>query len=110
MDQAESTLPPAADAPPAPAKPKHSRRVRKWQKADKGVSRAVSDLARAVSKGVDTWRRESEKSQDRRRNGAARDAMKNLGKAVSKFAKVASRVPEDLADAMDPLKTRWMKK
>ncbi len=112
MNTPDPTLPPSSspsEAIPGPAH-KHSSRVRRWQKADVGVSDVVSDMARAVTKGVRTWRRESDKSQASRRNGALRDAVKNWGKATSKFLKVASSVPADLAEVVDPLTRRWLKK
>ncbi len=102
-------------APPAPAhsggivtiekkrkrKRKYTRGTRTYQEFEMGASRAVGELAKAVSKGLSTYRRRRNKSSRKRRDGALRDMLNNTGKAVSRGLKAGSDAPYEFAKAVN---------
>jgi hypothetical protein len=53
-----------------------------------------------VEEGLGSWRSNRTKSSYKKRNGALRDAVKNSGKAVTKFQKAAAKIPRDITDAI----------
>src|SRR5689334_4274101 len=102
---------PAASSPDKPAegataatavteekkkKKKYSRGLKFPQKAEVQLTRGAHRLARAVEEGLGLWRERRDGSARKKRNGALRDAVKNYGKAVTKFHKVAAKLPEDV--------------
>jgi hypothetical protein len=109
MTETEPTLPAADVDPPKKRKKKHSKHVREWQRLDEAFADSAMDASRAVRKGVRTWRLESEKSQDKKKNGALKDAVRNWGKAYGKGVKVAADIPADFVDAWNPSLKRLKK-
>ena len=79
---------------------KYSRGLRDLQKSGRSVSKVSSRLARSVSKGMDAYRKASDKSARKKRDGAIRDFGLNMAKGVSKTLRESSRAPFDLARAM----------
>ncbi len=80
---------------------KYSRGLKDLQKSSRGVSKVSSRLARSVVKGMDAYRKASDKSARKKRDGAIRDFGLNMAKGMSKSLRASSRVPYDLARAMD---------
>lgn len=122
IKSASGTEPPAdAEHPPDTKRPEQvtvalpakSRRKRKYSKNLRGIqeferhaSRAVHRLARSVEAGVETWRKATDGSARRRRDGAARDALDNFAKATAKQLRVVSSAPQNLARAARSLRIR----
>jgi hypothetical protein len=98
-----------AQAPPQKKRKKHHKAVDEWMRIDDGLQAAVTDLNRAVEKGLKVWRRQVDKSQAKRKNGAVKDALRNWTRACTRSAETAIRAPEDFIDAWDP-KLKRLKK
>jgi hypothetical protein len=81
-------------------KRKYSRGLKEVQQDGRSLAKVSDDLARALSKGIRTYRKASDKSARKKRDGAMRDLGLNLAKGLSKSLRASSSVPEDLAQAM----------
>ncbi len=79
---------------------KYSRGLKDLQKSSRSVSKVSSRLARSVSKGMEAYRKASDKSARKKRDGAIRDFGLNMAKGASKTLRESSRTPYDLARAM----------
>jgi hypothetical protein len=82
-------------------KRRYSRGLEDIQRGGRGFARISSRVLRSVSKGMEEFRKASDKSSYKKRDGALRDLILNMGKASSKSLRVSSRVPRDLAKAMN---------
>ncbi len=80
---------------------KYSRGLRDIQRSSRGVAKVSLRLARSVIKGMDAYRKASDKSARKKRDGAIRDFGLNIAKGLGKSLRVSSRAPYDLARAMD---------
>jgi hypothetical protein len=97
-----STL--GAGAPGAEDEARVKRKKKKYskgllkigQKAEISLSKGVHRLARAVEEGLGLWRERRDGSARKKRDGAVRDALKNYGKAATRFRKVAAKMPEEI--------------
>lgn len=89
-------------APEAPKKKrKYSTRMRAGQEIERGVSRAAASLGDAVAATFDTYKKRSNASSYKKRDGAVKDALKNWTKAYSKGMKEASDAPYQLVKAVN---------
>lgn len=79
---------------------KYSRGLKELQQNGRSPAKVSDDLARSLSKGIRTYRKASDKSAGKKRDGAMRDFGVNLAKGLSKSLRASSSVPEDLAQAM----------
>jgi len=98
----------AAGTPPAPGmaavasepekpKKKYSKGFAKLaQKGEVGFTRGAHRVASAIEDGLATWRDRRKASSYKKRNGALKDAVKNGGKALTKFSKGIAKLPEDI--------------
>ena len=82
-------------------KRRYSRGLKGMQVAGRRESRVSSRMVRAVSKGMDTYRKASDKSARRKRDGAIRDFGRNAAKGLSRSLRASSGLPLDLAKALD---------
>jgi hypothetical protein len=90
---------------PKKKKKKYSRGPLKFvQKAEIPFTRSAHRLARAVEEGLGTWREKRSDSATKKRNGALRDALKNYGKAMTKFQKVAAKLPENFTKGLPKIR------
>src|SRR5258708_1943582 len=80
---------------------KYSKGLKDLQRSGRGASKVSSRLTRSVVKGMDAYRKASDKSARKKRDGAIRDFGLNIAKGASKSLKASSRLPYDLARAMD---------
>jgi hypothetical protein len=97
----------ASDAVEGPKKrkKKYGRGPLKYgQKGEVTVTKSVHRLARAVEAGLGTWRSKRNSSNDKKKNGGLRDALENAGSAVTKFQKIAAKIPEDLTKSLPKLR------
>ena len=81
-------------------KRKYSRGLKEVQQNGRSLAKVSDDLARSLAKGVRTFRKASDKSARKKRDGAMKDLGLNLAKGLSKSLRASSAVPEDLARAM----------
>ena len=77
-------------------KKKYSRGLREPQKAEQRISRAAERLAEAVADGLSEYRDRSSSSARKKRDGAIRDAVRNVGRGLSKAIETSAKAPTDL--------------
>jgi len=65
------------------------------------VMRVVQRAVKAVSKGVDAYEHERQKSAKEKTDGAIEDFFHNSAKAASASLKEASEIPVDLVESMN---------
>ena len=87
-------------------KRKYSRGLKDIQVAGRRSSKITARVMRSVSKGLDEFRKASDKSARKRRDGALLDMNRNLAKGLSRSLKASSRIPVDLADVWDTKRSR----
>jgi hypothetical protein len=91
-----------------PKKKKKKKKYRRFsrfpQEAEFSMSKGMHRLARAVEEGLFHWRKETRKSSLNRRDGAIKDALANYGKAMTKFSREASKLPEDFTKSFPKLR------
>jgi hypothetical protein len=92
----------AAEAPRPEAQRKESKELRGLLRAERATTKAASRLTRAVARGLEEYQRRSEKSANKRRDGAIHDMARNAAAAVGEVMREASEVPSDLAKAISP--------
>jgi hypothetical protein len=82
-------------------KRKYSRGLRDLQVSGRRMTKVSGTVTRAVSKGLRAYRKASDKSARKKRDGAIRDFGLNAAKGASKLLRSSSSVPYDLARAMN---------
>lgn len=87
-------------------KRRYSKGLGDLQRGLRGMNKLSARSARAMFKGVEALREASDKSAEKKRDGALRDLARNLGKATSKSLKVSSRIPEDVGKLLNTRSTR----
>ena len=122
VKQAEPSTPPqpTADAQPAATPPlplgqvlkppkkkrKYSKGLKDLQQLERTVSKTSRRVARAVAKGMTTYRKRSNKSALKKRDGALRDFAVNFADGISKTMRMLSAVPADLAKGLNTKRAR----
>lgn len=76
------------------------------QEFEAGISRAVRQAAQAVAKGTDRYEKARKKSARKKKDGAIRDFIPNMGEALSESLREASDIPAEVADALNTKSTR----
>lgn len=84
-------------------KKKYSRGLKGLQKSLFRASKGTYRLSSALSKGIQTWRRQGARSARKRRDGLFRDGFKNSAKAFGKVIRVTSKSPRDYVRALTPI-------
>jgi hypothetical protein len=74
------------------------------QKTEVRVSKGLHRVARAVEESVGVWRARRDTSSRKKRDGAVRDALKNYGKALTRFQKVSAKLPQELLGGLPKIK------
>ena len=87
-------------------KRKYSRGLRDLQSVGQRMTKVSSRVARAVSKGVSSYRKASDKSSRKKRDGALRDFNVNIAKSFSRSLRESSRIPLDIAKSFSTRGTR----
>ena len=87
-------------------KRRYSKGLGDLQRGLRGMNKISARSAKAIFKGVDALREASDKSAEKKRDGALRDLAKNLGKASSKSLRASSGIPEDLGKLLNTRSTR----
>jgi hypothetical protein len=76
-------------------KRRYSSGLKQLQQVERGAIKASGRLARAIDRGLRTYRNREDRSSRKRRDGAIRDGLKNWSRAVGRTLRVASRAPND---------------
>jgi hypothetical protein len=71
------------------------------QRLEKDVLRVSQRAAKSLSKGIDTYQEERQKSAEEKKDGAIEDFVHNSAKAMSVSIKEASEIPMDIAEAVN---------
>jgi hypothetical protein len=80
---------------------RYSRGLKDIQITGRRMSKSSSRVARAMLKGMSSYRKASKKSARKKRDGAIRDFPLNAAKGFSKTLRSSSRFPFDMARAMN---------
>jgi hypothetical protein len=89
-------------------KRKYSRGLKGVQVAGRRAGKISSRLVRAVSKGMNAYRKASDKSARKKRDGAMRDFGLNTAKGLSRTLRSSSELPLDMAKVLDTGGSRRM--
>ena len=81
-------------------KEKYSKGLKDIQRLEGNVVRITQKTTRALSKGMDVYERERERSAKEKTDGAIEDFIHNSAKAVSTSLKEASDIPLDVAESV----------
>jgi DNA topoisomerase VI subunit B len=87
-------------------KKRYSDGLEDVQEFEAGISRAIRQAARAVAKGTDRYEKARRKSARKKKDGAIRDFVPNMGEALSESLREASDIPAEVADALNTKSTR----
>jgi len=77
-------------------KRKYSRGWKDPQILERDVSKSANRLARAAADGLGRYRRERDRSARRKKNGAIKDFVRNVGRGTERALRRGSKVPSDL--------------
>lgn len=80
---------------------KYSEGLEDVQIIEGNLVRVAKRAAKAVSKGLDTYDQERQKSAQEKTDGAIEDFFNNSAKATSAYLKEASDIPIDLVESMN---------
>jgi hypothetical protein len=87
-------------------KRRYSRGLGDWQRSARGLTKISARMTGSLYKGVNEYRKASDKSSTKKRDGALRDLGINIGKAMSKSLAESSRIPRDLAKTINTRSVR----
>lgn len=77
-------------------KKRYSRGWKDPQILERDVSRSAERLAKAASDGFRRYRRRRDKSARKKKDGAIKDFVRNVGQGSERALRTASRAPSDL--------------
>jgi ABC-type phosphate transport system auxiliary subunit len=80
---------------------KYSEGLEDVQTLEGNVLRVVKRAAKVVSKGIDTYDNERQKSAKEKTDGAIEDFFQNAAKATSTSLKEASEIPLDVVESLN---------
>ncbi len=89
-----------AEAAEGESKEKYSKGLENIQRLEGNVVRISQKATKALSKGLEVYEKEREKSAQEKTDGAIEDFIHNSAKATSTYLKEASDIPLDVADAV----------
>jgi hypothetical protein len=87
-------------------KRRYSRGLGDFQRVEGRLSRVNRRIAKAMAEGASTYEKERKKSARKKKDGAIRDFVPNLGEAMSASLREASSVPVDVANAINTKSAR----
>jgi hypothetical protein len=82
-------------------KRRYSKGLGDFQRVEGRLSRINRRVAKAIAEGASTYEKERKKSAGKKKDGAIRDLVPNLGEAVSVSLREVSSVPADVAAAVN---------
>ena len=96
----------ALQPPKKKKKRKYSKGLKELQQLERTLSKASNRVARGVAQGMATYRKRSDKSAMKKRDGSLRDLAVNVAAGLGKTLRVLSSVPSDLAKGLDTKSAR----
>lgn len=81
-------------------KRRYSRDVRDLQRAARPLNRGLERLTSALADGAVKWRKDWDRSAEKKRDGALKDAPENAARAIARVVRASSWVPVDAAKAL----------
>jgi len=82
-------------------KRRYTRGMRTMQEFELGFTRSTERIGKAVSRGLSVYRRRRNKSSRNRRDGAIRDGIENVSRAVGRALRTGSDAPYQFAKAIN---------
>ena len=82
-------------------KRKYTRGLKDLQKLERGLSKAARRLSRAAAGGVSLYRRRSNKSSRKKRDGAIKDGLENWTRGLGKAVRKSGDGPYDIAKSLN---------
>ena len=77
-------------------KKRYSKGKKDVQILERGFSRSLERVADAVGDGLGRYRRRRNRSANRKKDGAIKDFVKNVGRGTEKALRTGSKAPTDL--------------
>ncbi|HXT21475.1 MAG TPA: hypothetical protein VN811_05710 [Thermoanaerobaculia bacterium] len=77
-------------------KKRYSSGLKDGQKLEEGASRAAQRVAQAVADGFGEYRRRRDRSAERKKDGAVKDFVRNLGRGAEEALRTGAKAPTDL--------------
>jgi|HubBroStandDraft_3_1064219.scaffolds.fasta_scaffold15137_3 hypothetical protein len=77
-------------------KRKTSRALREPQRQERSATRAAERVARAIADGFGEYRKRRDRSAERKRDGAIKDAVRNFGRGLEEAIRRSAKAPTDL--------------
>ena len=90
-----------SETKPEDGKEKYTEGLEDVQVMEGNMIHIAQRVAKAASKGIDTYEQERQKSAKEKTDGAIEDFFNNSAKATSALLKEASDIPLDLVDSMN---------
>jgi hypothetical protein len=90
-----------SESKPEEGEEKYSEGLEDVQVLEGDAMRVVQRVARAATKGIDTYEHERQKSAKEKTDGAIEDFFHNSAKAASATLKEASEIPVDMAESIN---------
>jgi hypothetical protein len=85
---------------------RYSKGLRDFQLAEGRLAKVTKTAALSLSKGVTEYDRQRRKSASKKRDGALRDFLPNVGLAMSEAIEEASDIPRDVAKMLNTKTSR----
>ncbi|HET9767589.1 MAG TPA: hypothetical protein VFS60_12120 [Thermoanaerobaculia bacterium] len=77
-------------------KKRYSKGTKDIQVCERGFSRSLERVADAVADGFGRYRRRRNRSANRKKDGAIKDFVRNVGRGAEKALRTGSKAPTDL--------------
>jgi hypothetical protein len=77
-------------------KKRYSKGTKDIQVCERGFSRSLERVADAVADGLGRYRRRRNRSANRKKDGAIKDFVRNVGRGAEKALRTGSKAPTDL--------------
>lgn len=79
---------------------RYSRNARDFQRAARPLNRGLERFTVALADGAARWRKDWDRSAEKKRDGALKDAPENAARAFARVVRGSSWVPVDAAKAL----------
>jgi hypothetical protein len=87
-------------------KGRYSKGLREVQELEASLSQGARRAARAAQMGTSTYEKARRRSARKKRDGAIRDFVPNMGEGLTESLREASKIPSEVADSFDTKATR----
>jgi hypothetical protein len=77
-------------------KRRYSRGRKDPQRVEEGITRSLEELTDGIARGVNKYRRRRDDSARRKKDGALKDGLRNIGRGTETALRRAARAPTEL--------------